>query len=279
MDTRTPALSLGRIFVGVAATASGVLQLVTGDFVRLVPKLPAWVPANSAWAYLVGVVLVALGLAIVSDRMTRPAASLLGLMMMLVVAFLYAPTLVWSAGIDRPYLRGFLWTNPLKSLALVGGAAILAGRPGQDRPLVTLVRAFTKLAPLAPWLLSLFLVVCGIQHFVYSDFVTTLVPAWMPEQGFWTYFTGVALMAGGAGLLVPRTARLAASLSALMVFLWVLLLHIPRAVAGPNHPFEAAGVFEALAISGVALLSTARGASPEGPSGNRVPRRSDDFRR
>ncbi len=39
-----------------------------------------------------------------------------------------------------------------------------------------------------------------------------------------------------------------------MIFLWVLLLHIPRALAGPNHANETAGVFEALAISGVALI-------------------------
>jgi uncharacterized membrane protein YphA (DoxX/SURF4 family) len=67
-------------------------------------------------------------------------------------------------------------------------------------------------------------------------------------------FFGVALIAGGVGILVPRTARLAATMSALMIFLWVLLLHIPRAFAGPQHAFETAGIFEALALSGVALL-------------------------
>jgi hypothetical protein len=51
-----------------------------------------------------------------------------------------------------------------------------------------------------------------------------------------------------------HSPRLAACLSAVMIFLWVLLLHIPRAFAGPNHANETAGVFEALAISGVALL-------------------------
>jgi uncharacterized membrane protein len=254
MEKPATPLFVGRILIGVATLASGVLQLVIGDFVRLVPKRPAWVPLPSVWAYLAGVVLVAIGLAVLSGRMARPAATLLGLMILLMVVLLYGPSLVWSAEIDRPYLRGFMWTNPLKSLALAGGTAILAALPGPERPLAALVRVFAKLEPLAPWLLALFLVVCGIQHFVYSDFVTTLVPSWMPEQRFWTYFTGVALVAGGAGIVVPKTARLAATLSALMVFLWVLLLHIPRALAGPNHAFETAGVFEALAVSGVALL-------------------------
>jgi len=218
-----------------------------------VPKLPAWVPAPSALAYLVGVVLLAIGLAVLSGRMVRLALVVLVAMILLDLALVYVPLMVSSPGMDRPYLVGFMWTNPLKLLALVGGAALLASLTGTRRS-----RAddgpSTRLEAAGAPILALFLVVCGIQHFVYSAFVTTLVPAWMPAPEFWTYFTGVALVAGGAGLVVPRTARLAASLSALMIFLWVLLLHIPRALAGPPHANETAGVFEALAISGVALL-------------------------
>jgi uncharacterized membrane protein len=255
MESRATALSLGRSFFGVATVASGVLQLVTGDFVRLVPKLPAWVPAPSAWAYAVGVVLVVTGLAIVSGRMARTAAALVGAMIFVMVVFLYPPSMVANPLIDRPLLRGFMWTNPLKSLALLGGAAILVGRtPDDGRVLAPLIRVIGRLEPFGALLMAVFLIVCGMQHFVYSDFVTLLVPSWIPGRRFWTYFTGVALIAGGAGMLVPRTARLAASLSALMIFLWVLLLHIPLAFAGPRHAFETAGVFEALALSGVALM-------------------------
>jgi hypothetical protein len=42
-----------------------------------------------------------------------------------------------------------------------------------------------------------------------------------------------------------------------MIFLWVLMLHIPRAIQEPAHAFETAGVLEALALSGVALLVAA----------------------
>jgi hypothetical protein len=50
-----------------------------------------------------------------------------------------------------------------------------------------------------------------------------------------------------------------------MIFLWVPLLHVPRAIAGPRHYAEAAGAFEALAMSGVAfIVAGARGARSGG---------------
>ncbi len=42
-----------------------------------------------------------------------------------------------------------------------------------------------------------------------------------------------------------------------MIFLWVLLLHIPRAVASPHDSNETTAVFEALAMSGGAILIAA----------------------
>ena len=192
-------------------------SLAAGNFVRLVPKLPAWVPAHSTWAYLVGVVLVVMGLAILSGRMARTAASVLAAMILVEVLFLYIPQWVPNPLIDRPFLRGFMWTNPLKALALVGGAAILVGRARDEaNALSALVRIIGRLEALGAAFLAIFLVVCGMQHFAYRDFVTLMVPSWIPlGQRFWTYFTGVALIAGGAGILIPRTTRLAATLSAL----------------------------------------------------------------
>jgi uncharacterized membrane protein len=230
--------SLGRTLFGIAVAASGLLQLAIGDFVRLVPKLPTWVPAPGLVPYLTGVVLVVAGLAILSDRSARPAALVVGALLFgSLLLRLPQLALPWA---DRPYLRGFLWTNPLKTLALIGGALVVARGPSAGR--------------YGAILLALFLFVAGLQHFAYGDFVTAMVPAWMPERRFWAYFTGVALIAGGAGLVAPATARLAAMLSGAMIFSWVFLLHLPRALAGPRHADETAGVFEALAISGVALL-------------------------
>jgi uncharacterized membrane protein YphA (DoxX/SURF4 family) len=243
--------TLGRLFFAISMVAFGIQQLVTGDFVRLVPPLPAWMPSHSFWAYLVGIVLIVTGIAIGIGRKARWAAAVVGAMLLLSILFLHLPKAATNP------LVGFMWTNPCKALAMLGGVLILAAALPEDE--TGLARLFRKLAPLGPLFLAAFLILGGIQHFVYLDFVTSLVPSWVPGPHLWTYFAGIALIAGGVGLLVPKTARLAALMTGIMILLWVVLLHIPRAVNGPNHAGETAGVFEALALSGVAFILADRG--------------------
>src|SRR5262249_51937262 len=87
--------------------------------------------------------------------------------------------------------------------------------------------------------------------------IATLVPAWIPGALFWTYLAAVALIGGGIGMNVPPTGRLAATLAGGMIFTWLIILHIPRALAaagaGPRHD-EVTSVVEALAFSGLAFV-------------------------
>ena len=237
--------TLGRYFFALGVMATGCQQLITAEFVRLVPTLPPWLPWPTFWAYAVGAALVILGSAILLGRRAPLAAAGLAAMMFLYFLLQRVPEIA-----SNPW-AGFMWTNPSKIMALCGGAILIAGTPFRDDP--TELAWARKLRPLGPVLMAVFLTICGIQHFVYADFVTTLVPPWMPALRFWTYFTGTALIAGGLGMLVPRTRTWAASLSGLMIFMWVWMLHIPRTVA-LRSAFEMAGVSEALALSGVALL-------------------------
>ena len=235
-DPPSPLLTTGRCLLGSAIVAAGLIQLVLGRFVRIVPEPTMWRSFPSITAYAMGAVLVATGLGILSARLARTAATALGALLAVNV-LLYLATMIRNPVVDTPFLRGFMYTNPLKCLALLGGCAIVASRwPDRMRGLVG-GQGVGRLETLAPALLALFLVVCGIQHFWYRAFVYTLVPAWIPPgQHFWTLFTGVALVAGGVGLLVPRTARPAALLSGAMILSWVPLLHIPRALSGSIVP-------------------------------------------
>lgn len=247
--------TLGRLFFAISIVAFGMQQLMTGGFVRLVPPLPAWIPWHSSWASVVGAVLVFAGVAIGTGIRARPAAAVLGVLLLLMILFLHLPQVAANP------LVGFVWTNPFKALAMLGGVIILAGAlpDGEDRPSF-LGRLFRQARPLGPLFLAAFLILGGVQHFVYADFVARLVPAWIPPAPrFWVYFTGVALIAGGVGILLPKTQRLAATLVGVMILLWVVLLHVPRALADLGNAGETAGVFEALALSGVAFILADRG--------------------
>ncbi|HSS79045.1 MAG TPA: DoxX family membrane protein [Thermoanaerobaculia bacterium] len=243
----------GRIFFAMSMVAFGIQQLVTGAFVRLVPPLPAWMPWPSFWAGLVGIVLVFAGVAIAIDYKARWAAAVLGGLLVLAILFLHLPKAATNP------LVGFMWTNPAKALAMLGGVIILAATLPEDKAGGSaLANLFRKLMPLGPLFLGGFLILGGIQHFVYLDFVTKLVPSWIPKPQFWVCFTGIALIAGGLGIIFPKTRRWAATMTGIMILLWVVLLHIPRALADLSNPGETSGVFEALAFSGVAFILAAR---------------------
>ena len=246
---------LGRLFFAVSMIAFGIQQLVTAEFVRLVSPLPAWMPSPSLWAYLVGILLILAGIAMGTGHKAREAAAVVGAMLVLSILFLHLPKAAANP------LAGFVWTTPAKALAMLGGVILLAGALPKERTdrSSALARLFGKLMPLGPLFLGGFLILGGIQHFVYADFVMKLVPAWIPGARLWVYFTGIALIAGGVGLLLPKTQRLAATMVGIMILLWVVLLHVPRALADLHAAGETSGVFEALALSGAAFILADRG--------------------
>lgn len=239
---------IGRVFFAAAMIANGIQQIVIGDFVRLVPKLPEWIPGQPIWARVVGAILILIGIEIFEEKRTRQAATGLGALLFLCLVFRHLPIAA-----TRP-LGGFMWTNPCKILALGAGALLVADLAAMKKGVSVDSRARERRSLLSRVLLAVFLLVCGAQHFVYIDFVNTLIPAYFPAPFFWSYFTGIALLAGGAGLLFTATARLAGGLSGVMIFLWVLLVHLPRALADLHNAGETSSIFEALALSGVAFL-------------------------
>src|SRR5262249_36231947 len=249
--------TLGRLFVAIAMVAFGVQHFVYLDFVtRVFPKLPPWIPGHPFLACVFGAFLIVAGAAIAVGAAARTVALLLGGAILVSFAVLHVPLLLANL------LNGGIWTNSGKALALAGGSFLVAGSVPTEAATPTALRAsianaLERFIPLGRFFLAAFLVLAGILHFVYVEFVAGLVPAWIPGHLFWTYFAGCALIAGGIGIIVPWTPPLAASLTALMIFLWVVLLHIPRALAAPHDSNEATAVFEALAMSGAAILVAA----------------------
>lgn len=248
-------LSIGRVFFGLALCGFGVQQFIYGDFVPgRAPAWPAGVPGRLGWAWVSGALLIAAGAAITSGKRARGPAVLAGAMIFLWALLRHIPEVVASP-------HGAILTTTGKALALSGGALAVAGAlPAEDSGWWDLSSrmsgATDGLVRVGRVCLGAFMILGGVQHFIYIQFVALLVPAWIPAPVFWAYFAGVALILGGAGLMLAKTARLAAALSGLMIFLWVVMLHVPRALGAmpAQRRNEWTAVFEALAFSGIALM-------------------------
>ncbi len=233
-------VAFGRACYGLGIAGLGVQFFVNRAFVAVV--LPT-MPAPPRWTAVAGASLVLAGLAIAAGWKARGPALVLGAALLLAFLLGQVPSLpTWKvAG---------LWTTPLKTLTLAGGAWICASTLAGPRPSDPFLRTCGRL-----WF-GFTLLFFGIEHFLYPGFVAGLVPVWIPAHLFWTYFAGAALVAGGLGLLTGFAGRLAASLSGLMIFLWFIVLHIPRAAADPTgqHGNELSSVFEALAFAGLGFI-------------------------
>lgn len=237
----------GRICFAVALIAFGIANFIVGDFVAgRAPAWPAGMPGRLVWAYVSGALFITAGLRILFGRRAARGAVVVAVMIAAWALLRQLPI----AFADKQL--GGAWTNLGKALAFAGGSLGVAASVTNLAPVAWIdARRAKLLDAIGRWSLGAFFFLAGVQHFLFAPFVATLVPAWIPGALFWTYFAGVALIAGGVGLVIPLTARLAAALTGSVVFCWFLMLHIPRAVAMHNQN-EWTAVIEALTIAGIA---------------------------
>lgn len=233
------ALAVGRVAFGLALAALGILNLVYAEGVLGLEPVPTWVPGRAVLAYLSGLFLTAAGLVLASGRSTRAAATALGVLLAFWVAFLQLPPVV-----SAPY-NGGLWTTTFETLALCCGAWVMAGEP----------RGVARAARLT-FGASLF--VFAALHVVYHEYVSFVIPSWIPFHPFWTYATAAAFAAAGVALLSGIRARLAATLLGAMFGSWVLIVHVPRVVGAPTVRAEWTSLFICLAMCGAGWIVAGR---------------------
>ena len=93
------------------------------------------------------------------------------------------------------------------------------------------------------FLLALPMVIFGIEHFLFANFVAMIVPPWIPWHFFWTYFVGIALIAAGLAITVRKEAQLAGLLLGAMILAFVLLIHSRLLAQLPSDLFAANPIF------------------------------------
>lgn len=151
-----------------------------------------------------------------------------------------------------------LWMSVAAVVSLVLGAIVarkdVAAGHGLDK-LIALAFVFYA-APLA---------VFGAEHLTDAADIMQLIPTWMFARLFWAYFVGVALIAAGLAISAKRFLRLAGSLTALMFFLFVAMMHIPGVVSNPHDRIGLAVAFRDLSF-GAGALALAGAMTPDSSS-------------
>jgi len=229
-DLTTHPSRLGRIVFAAGIAAIATQNLVYRDFLAGLQPAPAWLPARSALAVLVGLLALGFAVAIVSDRGLRRGARGLAALLALSLLALHVPRII-----SHP--SGGTWAPAFEVIAL-GSVAVALALPA---------------SPAGRLGFGASLLVFGLFHFVYLDYIVSVIPAWIPAHMFWALATGVAHLAAGASLVANRKVQLAATLLTIMFGSWVVLLHIPRAVAHPAAD-EFTSLFIAIAMCGGSWL-------------------------
>ncbi|MEP6583665.1 MAG: hypothetical protein ABJA90_05350 [Ginsengibacter sp.] len=244
---------LWRFLFAISMIAIAVQQLICGDFrpVIVPPAFPAWLPGRLTMTWIFSIILIVACIAIIVEFKAGITSLVLGAVLLLLTLFLQVP---YELGMYPAHLGS--WTDPLKELALSGGAFVVAGSLPQQRAKSSFIKLMGKLIPAGKYFIAVTMSAFGIDHFLYPEFVATLVPSWIPGHMFWTYFAGTALFLAGIAIILNLKRRLAARLLGLMILSWFIILHIPRAIVDPHsgNGNEWTSVFEALAFSGIAFI-------------------------
>jgi hypothetical protein len=120
------------------------------------------------------------------------------------------------------------------------------------------------------YLLALGLVVFGIQHILYAEYVATLITPWIPWKLFWTYLVAIAFFATALSLALNIMVRLSSLSMALMFFLWVLVLHGPLVAGHPGVEPQWTSAFIALGMGGIFLVAAGTASPLAVPFSSRV---------
>lgn len=258
--------TVSRFLFLASILAFGIEHLVFAG--AAAPNMYPWVLGAPAWNYAFGALLIALSLSIGLGKRVPLAAGVLGAVLCMYGLVLYGPRMFAHRHDPGPWTDivalGSHLSAACELLAMAGAAWVLAGTGMEKSPRST-ARPIDGLASLGRVLFAATMVVFGLQHFLYTDILATLIPSWIPWHVFFEDLVGAAFIAAAAAIVTGMAARPAALLLGTMFALFVLVLHVPRVVMAVGSRDEWTSALVAVAMSGGAfILADAAKRSTEG---------------
>lgn len=112
------------------------------------------------------------------------------------------------------------------------------------------MRALTT--TIARFVFAIPFLIFGLFHFMNTSEMAGMVPGWMPGGAFWVIITGLALIAAAISMMIRVWDYWASILLALMLIIFVLVLHLPGATAGDQNAMSS--LLKDTSLAGAALL-------------------------
>jgi len=230
----------GRVAFAAGLIGLGILSLVYGNSSEIWQPIPKTLEGRLLIIYLCGVIEIGAGVSLLGRSSATPACRVLLPFLLLWLALLKLPPVLRSPG------TAVNWESFAETAVLSAGAwCLFAAHAGAwEKRYLGFATGRSGVAA-ARLLMIAALPMIGVSHFVYHDLTASLVPKWLGFPLGWTYLTGAASIAAAAGMLLAIGPRLAASLEAAMLWIFTLLVWVPRIAAG--HPDQ--GTWSELLIS------------------------------
>jgi uncharacterized membrane protein len=234
--------------VGIAGLA--ILGLTCHDFVLKWQPVPSWLPLRELMAFISNLVLLTCGVGLMIPRTKAATAIALSLYLLSWAVILHCPIVLahptnmsaWG------YMSGIL-AVAAGPLTLWTTLSERHNATSESASIATNVRKLGRL------LLALPLLEYGVGHLLFAHGLTSLVPGWLPWRTGIVYFTGFAHIAAGLGLLFGFLPRTAATLEAVMMSSFVLLVDLPHSVIMRTRQPLTALCFETALVGAVWIVS------------------------
>jgi uncharacterized membrane protein len=227
-------VKFGIYVYGLAAIATGIVDLVWGALdpaEQPIQALGDHIPGAHFFAYLIGLALVAGGIAILNRKTARLGAPIL-IVVYAIFAIFYLPRFITA-----PHYLGQhanVYVNVLvgicqQLIVICAAALIYVASAGE-----TSSRSLT-LTRTVRWVFGVSVIAFGCNHLLSMRGSAPFVPAWMPlGPSFWVAFTGVAFVLAGVAIIIRIADALAARLLSLMLLVFSSTILASFLIAAPK---------------------------------------------
>jgi uncharacterized membrane protein YphA (DoxX/SURF4 family) len=247
---RRPAVYL----LGLTAIATGIVNLIFGNFDPAEEPIQAFgnhIRGQIPFAYVVAVLLVLGGAALLSHRAARFGAPVLAALYSIFAVF-WLPRFYWAPHIlgQHPGIYIGILGGVCQNVIVVVAAAIVYAAARDAEP-------SRRFAATVRWIFGLCAVDFGLTQLTGIHATAIFVPKWIPLGGnFWAVATGIFFVLAGIGIVSGMLDVLAARLLALMLFVFSALALAPQLFLYPHaHAAWGVNVYNLAAVGAVWIFS------------------------